>query len=198
MQCPLLANVANAVLIIIKGGATSVLPTDAITSLTRASLYASGGARLAFPGVTTFGFGSDNGGWTVESADASTVVAFPALTQFQGPLAAFTRVDVRAIRGGVLQLPLLSELGVGSAYISAIDANSVVELGSLRRLFGFFASGAEWGRVEVPTARLRDRRQPDQDRCRFESLDGRNYHADPDLDFCDRRGSVVFSQGDVL
>ena len=131
---PKLVQVRDSALI--KRGASSVLPTEKITSVSRAWLTASGGATLSFPLLTSYDAGSTQGSWLIEAADPGSLIDFPSLTRFIGPLASFSLVEVRARSGGLVRIPGVTTLGEGSATFSATDANSRLELVNLTSLTG--------------------------------------------------------------
>jgi hypothetical protein len=115
---------------VVNGGTTS-FTTTATTTVDGANLYATGGAVLALPSLTSYAGSSD--ATTLQASGANSLLDLSHLTTLRGG-SGYGAVSVTAAAGGRVDLRGLTANPGGRTVVLADGANSVVDLSNLPHL----------------------------------------------------------------
>ena len=99
---------------------------------------AESGSIISISGVTSF---STSVSRTLEAVGVGSVLTFPKLTEFVGPLGIFANAVVKAEAGGSVQLPLLTKASKTTRFVST-GAGSVISVPEMSMFEGAASGGA--------------------------------------------------------
>jgi hypothetical protein len=139
VAAPLLTTLRNVTLTISDSAA---VPTAQMIDISAASVFATNGAVVSFPGITAYESGPLN--QTLQAGDSGSRLSFPNLTSLKGS-GSFNNLRVNALAGGRVDFPVLSAYDTGSLDAKADGGGSVLDFSALQ----FIAPSADFAKLTV-------------------------------------------------
>jgi hypothetical protein len=113
-------------------GVGSGLELALLAEIPGCSVRVAAGAQVEFPAVSAIAGGEPNS--NLISTGAGSELKFPAVTTLAGATGRFSRLEVQALNGGALHLPLLTEVTGDRTAFFADGNGSVLEIPALAEL----------------------------------------------------------------
>ncbi len=120
-----------------------------IMSVTGTSLHATDGAVATFPLLAAYDAGED-ASETLEAVGAASALEFPAVTALRGARARFAMLNILALSGGTVRLPLLVATTDGYTQFYGDGAGSKLTLPKLATIDGNYLEARFGTTVECP------------------------------------------------
>ena len=106
------------------------LTVTGTTTVSRANLYAIGGATLSLPGLTSYTGGGDTTTSTLQAAGTGSLLSLPNLASIAGIFASNSSVQVGPSSGGDVELPLLTQ-STGPVVLASASGSGTLDVAEL-------------------------------------------------------------------
>ncbi len=126
---------------LIASGSAITLSVTGTTSVTGASIEAQAGAMVSLPQLTSY-TGGVNFTTTLQATGTGSVLAIPKLTSLTGEATQYySYVQVQALSGGKVQMPLVSSISGGPVLLESDGASSQLDVSALASFKGISGRG---------------------------------------------------------
>jgi hypothetical protein len=133
-------------------GVGSALDVGLVDALPGTSVRVAAGADLEFPSVMAIA--GDEPSSQLIATGAGSELRFPAVTTLSGATGRFSQLEVQALQGGVLQLPILSVITGDKTAFLAEGAGSILQLPTLPELNFNSLEARAGARLDCPSLQI--------------------------------------------